>query len=307
MRASRSHSSADPPRCPLDICDGSGFEIDEQTNTARDCACRAQRVANARARHLRDRVPRRYMNLSWDRHPLTQLARDPLNADSVNKVKRYCVDIDDNLAEGRGLWLMGHTGTGKTTLGYMIAATAAQARHSVLSFNAVALLNRIRATFDPDSRERRDEVIRTLAAVELLHIEDLRVAQPTEWVLEQLYLIVNMRYEERRSIVFTSDIGSDEDGPLEPNPRELAEHVGARTYSRLLGMSGNPVLIMGTDKRIDSDVPGAGPIPEERPWALARDDEHPLTAERPQTPGERPWSPAKPPREGPLSPALTLL
>ena len=229
MRASRSRSSDDPPRCPLDICDGSGFEVDEQTNTARDCACRAQRVANARARHLRDRVPRRYMDLSWDRHPLTQLARDPLNADSVRKVKRYCADISANLAEGRGLWLMGHTGTGKTTLGYMIAATATQAKHSVLSFNAVALLNSIRATIDPDSRERRSDVIRTLAEVELLHIEDLSVAQPTEWVLEQLYLIVNMRYEEQRAIVFTSDIDSDEDGPLEPNPRELAEHVGVRT------------------------------------------------------------------------------
>lgn len=270
-------------RCPLNLCDGSGFEIDEQTNTARDCACRVQRVASARARRLRDRVPRRYMDLSWDRHPLTQLARDPLNADSVSKVKRYCADIGANLAEGRGLWLMGHTGTGKTTLGYTIAATATQAHHSVLSFNAVALLNRIRATFDSDSREKRDDVIRALAAVELLHVEDLRVAQPTEWVLEQLYLIVNMRYEERRSIVFTSDIGSDEDGPLVPNPPELAEHVGARTYSRLLGMCGDPVLIMGIDRRIDADVPGARSVSEERPWA-----------------------PAEPTRDTTLSPALTL-
>lgn len=305
MRASRPRPSDDAPRCPLDICDGSGFEIDEQTNTARDCACRTQLVANARARRLRDRVPRRYTNLSWDRHPLTHLARDPLTADSVRIVKRYCADISANLAEGRGLWLMGHTGTGKTTLGYMIAATAAQARHSVLSFNAVALLNRIRSTIDQDSRERSGDVIRTLAEVELLHIEDLSVAQPTEWVLEQLYLIVNMRYEENRSIVFTSDIGSDEDGPLEPNPRELAEHVGARTYSRLLGMSGNPVLIMGTDKRIDSDVPGAKPIPAERPRALGNDLA--VAAEQSPTRNQRAWPQAKAPRDGQPSPALTLL
>jgi DNA replication protein DnaC len=259
MRASRSRSSDAPPRCPLEICDGSGFEIDEQTNTARDCACRPQRVANARARHLRDRVPRRYMDLSWDRHPLTQLARDPLNADSVRIVKRYCADIGANLTEGRGLWLMGHTGTGKTTLGYMIAATATRARHSVLSFNAVALLNRIRATIDRDSRERSGDVIRTLAEVDLLHIEDLSVAQPTEWVLEQLYLIVNMRYEERRSIVFTSDIDSDADGPLQPPDARtaLAPHIGNRTFSRLLEMCGDPTPILGRDNRVDGDVAGA--------------------------------------------------
>ena len=90
MRSSRSRSSEDPPRCPLGICDGSGFEIDEQTNSARDCACRAQLVANARARHLRDRVPRRYLNLSWDRHPLTTLAKDPLNAAAASAGRLSC-------------------------------------------------------------------------------------------------------------------------------------------------------------------------------------------------------------------------
>jgi DNA replication protein DnaC len=271
MRAARSRSPEDAPRCPLDICDGSGFEIDEQTNSARDCACRAQRVANARARHLRGKVPRRYMDLSWERPPLTQLARDPLNADSVRKVKRYCADIQRNLAEGKGLWLMGHTGTGKTTLGYTIAATAAHGRHSVLSFNAVALLNRLRDTIDADSRERRSDVIRTLAEVELLHIEDLRVVRPTEWVLEQLYLIVNARYEERRAIVFTSDVDSDADGPLAYDARELADHIGMRTFSRLIEICGDPTVIAGRDNRLDYDVPGVVPASEEQ-WAARGPD-----------------------------------
>jgi DNA replication protein DnaC len=259
MRDPRPRSPTDPRPCPLGVCDGSGFEIDEHTNTTRDCACRAGRVANARARHLRGSVPRRYTNLSWDRHPLTVLASDPLNADSVRKVRRYCADVQRNLAEGRGLWLMGHTGTGKTTLGYMIAASAARAGCSVLSFNAVALLNRVRDTIDADSRERRSEVIRTLAEVELLHIEDLRVVRPTEWVLEQLYLIVNSRYEERRAIVFTSDVDSDADGPLAYDARELADHIGMRTFSRLIEICGDPTVIAGSDNRLDYDVPGTLP------------------------------------------------
>ena len=77
--------------CSFETCDGSGFLVDEATNTARDCACRAQRIANARAHRLRDHVPRRYMDLSWDRYPLTQIAQDP-NADSVRVVKRFCAD-----------------------------------------------------------------------------------------------------------------------------------------------------------------------------------------------------------------------
>jgi DNA replication protein DnaC len=266
MREPRSRPLTEHPSCPLNICDGSGFQVDERTNTARDCRCRAQLVSDARARRLRDRVPRRYTDLSWDRHPLAALARDPSNADAVRKVRRYCAEITRNLADGRGLWLMGHTGTGKTTLGYTIAASAARARHSVLSFNAVSLLNRLRDTIDADSRERRSEVIRTLAEVELLHIEDLRVVRPTEWVLEQLYLIVNARYEERRAIVFTSDVDSDADGPLGYDARELADHIGMRTFSRLIEICGDPTLIVGRDNRLDYDVPGVPGGGEREPW-----------------------------------------
>ena len=250
MRDFRSSGATEAP-CPFETCDGSGFIVNEATNTARDCACRAQRIASARAHRLRDRVPQRYLDLSWDRYPLTQIAQDP-NTNSVREVKRFCTDIRRNLAEGRGLWLMGHTGTGKTTLGYMIAAAAARSQHSVLSFNAVALLNRIRATFNPDSRETTDEVIETLASVDLLHVEDLRVVRPTEWVLEQLYLIVNARYEGQRSIVFTSDIDSDAGGPMAPEPWKLEEHVGKRIYSRLMEICDTPIVIAGNDNRLES-------------------------------------------------------
>jgi DNA replication protein DnaC len=208
------------------------------------------------------------MDLSWERNPLAAIAQDPGNTDSVRKVRGFCKQIGRNLAEGNGLWIMGHTGTGKTTLGYMVAATATRAQHSVLSFNAVALLNRLRATFMPDSRESTEQVIRALAEVELLHIEDLRVVRPTEWVLEQLYLIVNARYEEQRSIVITSDIDSDAEGPLKANPRELAERIGARTFSRLMEMCGDPAVIAGEDKRMDHDVPGARVSGAEDPWAV---------------------------------------
>jgi DNA replication protein DnaC len=288
-----------PPRCPFDACDGSGFQVDEQTNTASDCACRAQRVASARAHRLRERVPRRYMDLSWERNPLASIAQDPNNTDSVRRVRSYCKSIGRRLAGGEGLWIMGHTGTGKTTLGYMIAATATHAQHSVLSFNAVALLNRLRATFNSDSRESTEEVIRALAEVELLHIEDLRVVRPTEWVLEQLYLIVNARYEEQRSIVFTSDIDSDADGPLMPIPRELAEHIGARTFSRLMEMCGDPVVIAGRDKRMDLDVPGARVTGADGRWSAERSLGG-IAAERP------PGGIAAADDEEVVSPSLTL-
>jgi DNA replication protein DnaC len=71
-------------------------------------------------------------------------------------------------------------------------------------------------------------------------------------VLEQLYLIVNARYEGQRSIVFTSDIDSDVDGPLAPEPRNLEEHIGKRTFSRLMEICSDPIVIAGRDNRVES-------------------------------------------------------
>ena len=60
-------------RCPYDLCDGSGFLFDEESNTAFDCRCRPQRVAQAKARSLSAVIPRRYRDVAFDRWPVTEI------------------------------------------------------------------------------------------------------------------------------------------------------------------------------------------------------------------------------------------
>jgi DNA replication protein DnaC len=67
-------------------------------------------------------------------------------------------------------------------------------------------------------------------------------------VLEQLYNIINGRYENERSIVFTCDLtGEDENAPIDP--ARLAAHVTMRNFSRLMEMCGDPLRLMGDDNR----------------------------------------------------------
>ena len=66
--------SVSEDRCPFDVCDGSGFVVDDATNTASDCRCRAQRVNRARARTLSGVIPRKYRGVSFDRPPVTEIA-----------------------------------------------------------------------------------------------------------------------------------------------------------------------------------------------------------------------------------------
>ena len=58
------------------------------------------------------------------------------------------------------------------------------------------LLARIRRTYDADTGEQSYlEFFNRLSSVDLLHIDDLGAEKPSEWVMEQLYSLVNERYE----------------------------------------------------------------------------------------------------------------
>ena len=87
-----------------------------------------------------------------------------------------------------------------------------------------------------DSEARAGGLPRPPRAVDLLHIDDLGAEYRTEWVLEQLYSIVNARYEAQRAIVATTNL----------MPDALAEHLGARTVSRLVEICGDPIPLYGT-------------------------------------------------------------
>ncbi len=178
--------------CPHDLCDGSGFVFDEATNTAYDCRCRRQRISRARSRSLSGVIPRRYRGVSFDRPPVTEI--DPV---VVRPVRRYVSEIDRNLEQGRGLWFLGDVGTGKTTLAMLVSKAALDAGHSVAIYSLPRLLAEIRTTFDDGAQRSYADLIDRLGAVDLLHLDDLGAERTSDWVLEQLYAIVNLRYEEQ--------------------------------------------------------------------------------------------------------------
>jgi DNA replication protein DnaC len=226
-----------PPRqltCPT--CDGSGFILDEDSGAARPCECRPRRIALARSRSLSNHIPRRFLDVGFDRNPVREM--DPK---VVREVKHYCRTIDERLDRGDGLWFQGPRGTGKTTLAMLVSQHVLKARRAVAIYTVPQLLSEIRKTYDDDSRHDYLDLTRRLAAVDLLHLEDMAVARTNEWVLEQLYTIINDRYQDQRSVLFTADV---------EHPEDLAEHVGERTYSRLIEMCGDPLPMRGEDRRI---------------------------------------------------------
>ena len=207
--------------CPLGTCDGSGFLIDEETMTARDCPCRAQQIAARRARRLEARIPKRYREISFEHSDVIDIERRCPT--QVREIRHYVGAIRENLDAGAGLWLTGSYGTGKTALAMIVSKAAIDAGRSVAIYSCPRLLGVIREAIDGDGVL---DFLDRLAAVDLLHIDDLGAERRTDWVLEQLYTIINTRYEDERATIVTSNLG----------PAELAEQLGERTVSRLEGM-----------------------------------------------------------------------
>jgi DNA replication protein DnaC len=223
-------------RCAFDICDGGGLIFDELTNTAYDCRCRPQLIARRQARSLSAVIPRRYRDVAFDRPPVTDI--EPA---IVSATRRFANAIDSQLDAGRGLWFMGPVGTGKTTLAMLVSKAALASGRSVAIYSLPRLLNEIRDTY----RAERSHVdlLDRLTAVDLLHVDDVGAERTNDWVLEELYSIVNARYEFCRSIVITTNI-LDRDA--------LCQQITERTVSRLTEMCDELPLI-GEDRRMDPE------------------------------------------------------
>ncbi|MBV8955991.1 MAG: ATP-binding protein [Solirubrobacterales bacterium] len=228
--------------CAYGLCDGSGFLYDQDTNTAYDCRCRAQRIVLAKARSLSAVIPKRYRDVAFDRPPVTDI--DPQVAAAA---RRFVDRIDEKLESGRGLWFMGPVGTGKTTLAMLVSKAALKAGRSVAIYSLPRLLNEIR---DTHRAERSHvELLDRLTAVDLLHVDDVGAERTTDWVLEELYSIVNARYEDERSMVVTTNILDRE---------ALCEQITERTVSRLTEMC-DELPLLGHDRRMDvGSVPADG-------------------------------------------------
>ncbi len=269
----------DPHACPLGLCDGSGFVVDEIANTASDCRCRAGRIARKRAASLEGRVPKRYRGASFDRPPVLGMP-EPV----VSSVRSYVRNLSERIEEGRGIWLVGDVGTGKTTLAMIVSAAALEAGHSVAIYSLPRLLNLIRDEIGTDNSLL--DLLDRLSSVDLLHIDDLGAQHTTPWRLEQLYSIIDARYQAGRAIVATTNLWPDQlaeqmgqrtmttvselgGGETTEERRvvsdDASEVVGRRIVSRLIEMCGDPLPLFGDDKRrlyrVDPELDPAAPAP----------------------------------------------
>jgi DNA replication protein DnaC len=216
--------------CPFGECDGSTWILDDTTGDARPCRCRDQRVRKAVSGGVGTGIGRRFLEVSFEREPIVSL--DPI---VLRQVRAFVRSIGQNLDAGRGLWFDGPVGTGKTSLAILVAKAAKDAGRSYAVYPVPRLLAEIKRTFDRDASDTYLGFFRRLCTVDVLVLDDLGAEKQTEWVLEQLYSIVNERWQDRHSIVVTTNIpDTDPEAParlLQASARDLRE-AAARVDGR---------------------------------------------------------------------------
>jgi DNA replication protein DnaC len=121
----------------------------------------------------------------------------------------------------------------------LVSKAAISAGRSVAIYSLPRLLYEIGETH----RFQRShvELLDRLAGVDLLHIDDVGAERTNDWVLEELYSIVNARYQDGRAIVLTTNIS---------DRAALCEQITERTVSRLTEMC-DDIPLFGHDHRMD--------------------------------------------------------
>ena len=79
--------------CPLGVCDGSGWILGPE-DVARPCECREGRLKKGRSKGVASVIPPRYRGVSFDRPPVSDMARDLETKGAVGRVREFVDSLD---------------------------------------------------------------------------------------------------------------------------------------------------------------------------------------------------------------------
>lgn len=156
-------------------------------------------------------------------------------------------DIAAKVGQGRGAYICGPVGTGKTHLASAVARLLVDGGTSVRVTDMLGVLAAIKGTYGGDGTE--DGVLSRLSRVGCLVLDDLGKESPTDWTLGQVFRVVNDRYESMRPVIVTTQYGK---GDL---IRRLAKNGDKETavaiVSRLSEMC-DKYELQGKDRRLSN-------------------------------------------------------
>jgi DNA replication protein DnaC len=208
--------------CPQ--CDDTGWKSVEVGGVARVTRCDCVRETSGERLIAQARIPKRYQHCDFTNYRAYN--------EQLESALEYCSRMADRFPiVDKGVFLQGPPGVGKTHMAVAILLRVMRTKGARgLFYDTRDLLRVIRATYDPVARSAEMDVLGPVMKADILVLDDLGAEKTSEWVEETLNLIVNSRYSEKRTTIFTSNY---DDNPDNTDPDSLVFRIGFRMRSRL--------------------------------------------------------------------------
>lgn len=193
--------------CIYEKCSGNGIIIGEN-NIASFCKCREDKILESKLQFAN--IPSEFKNLrvgqfktEWYTTEESKAKARAARKAATNYVENYEIFKE----KGKGLYLYSYVkGSGKTRLAASLANALVNVHRARVKFiTTLDLLDEIKATYNKESAMSENNLINAIKEVDVLVLDDIGVEEPTPWVKEKLYNILNGRMISNKITIFTSN------------------------------------------------------------------------------------------------------
>ena len=203
------------------------------------CACQSQKLKEYETEKFKEYLERQRL-ICFNETNMKQwnFEHDDQHNPELTKIMlAYVQQFDDFFTQGRGLLLYGGVGTGKTFFAACIANSLINLNRSVYMTTFSRLVNEIQSK----SFEEKQLFIDAVNKYSLLVIDDLGTERDTDFMLEQLFNIIDSRYRSGRPLIVTTNLSMEDI----KNPPDIRY---ARIYDRILERC-FPIEVNGITRR----------------------------------------------------------
>jgi DNA replication protein DnaC len=228
--------------CPE--CDGAGMVLTVNAagrRVARVCNC--QGAARNEHRVTAARIPKRYQHCTLDSYESGFRGADASMRQAHLTARKFAEAYPVETG-GRGLLITGSIGVGKTHLAVgLLLALVGERGAQGLFYDYRELLKQIQHSYNPQVNSTELDVLKPVFDAEVLVLDELGAQKPTDWVWDTVALILNTRYNDKRTTIITTnypDLAPAGMGltTTQRSAREetLGDRIGERMRSRLAEM-----------------------------------------------------------------------